>query len=84
MAVRMTADTEARRQTRARLLEAGGTLSTAVYGGRDHLTAWLPNGTPDAVLDAAMKDGWLIVLGKPFGWHLVKPPESHQDARKAR
>ena len=75
---------EARRLVRARLFEAGATLSTAVFGGRQHLTAWLPNGTSDDVVAMAQADGWVVVLGRPFGWHLVKPPESAQDARKPR
>ena len=62
----MTDDTEARRLVRAQLFEAGATLSTAVFGGRQYLTCWLPNDAPDDLLDEAKADGWVVVLGKPL------------------
>jgi len=74
-------DTEARRLVRATLYEAGAILSTAVFGGREHLTAWLPNGTPEHVIVQAQADGWVVVLGYPLAWHLVQAPESREDAR---
>ena len=84
VAIRMTGNHEARRLVRQRLFEHGATLSTAVLGGREHLTAWLPNGTGDDVLDEAKRDGWVVVLCKPLGWHLVNPPESREGERKRR
>ena len=71
-------DIEARRFVRAHLLKHRATLSTAVFGGRQHLTAWFPNGTSDEVVARAQADGWVVVLGKPFGW-----TEPHLGGRRA-
>ena len=80
----MSTNPEAQRILRRQLLEAGCILSAGVDGSRRYLTCWAPDGTDPTLLDTARATGWCVVTGYPMAWHLVKPPESHQDARKAR